>query len=40
MLEETLRHYVSPNHGDWDEHLNMAEFAINAAWEKACADRG
>jgi hypothetical protein len=28
-LEDILRHYVSPYHDDWDEHLYMAEFAIN-----------
>ena len=32
VLEEMLRQYVSPNHDDWDEHLDMAEFAINDAW--------
>jgi hypothetical protein len=30
-VEETLRHYVSPNHTDWDKHLPMIEFAINNA---------
>jgi hypothetical protein len=28
-LEEMLRHYVSPNHVDWDTHLPMIEFAMN-----------
>lgn len=28
-LEDMLRHYVSPTQDDWDEHLDMAEFAIN-----------
>jgi len=28
-LEDVLRHYVSPYHDDWDEHLFTAEFAIN-----------
>jgi hypothetical protein len=28
---QTLRHYVSPNHTDWDKHLPMIEFAINNA---------
>jgi hypothetical protein len=28
-LEEMLRHYVSPNHSDWDSHLNTLEFAYN-----------
>jgi hypothetical protein len=30
-LEEMIRHYVSPNHTDWDKHLPMVEFAINNA---------
>ena len=34
ILEEMLRHYVSPDHDDWDEHLDMAEFAINDAWQE------
>jgi len=25
LLKEMLRHYVSPTHDDWDEHLDMAE---------------
>lgn len=28
-LEEVLRHFVSPRQDDWDEHLDLAEFAIN-----------
>ncbi len=28
-LEEMLRHYVSPNHTDWDSHLPQLEFAFN-----------
>ena len=35
-----LRHYVSPNHDNWDEQLDMAEFAFNDAWQKAYADEG
>jgi hypothetical protein len=31
VLEEMLRHYVSTQQNDWDEHLDMAEFAINNA---------
>jgi hypothetical protein len=34
-VEETLRHYVSPNHTDWDNHLPMIEFAINNALQLA-----
>lgn len=30
-LEEILRHYVSPLQDDWDEHLDLAEFAINSS---------
>lgn len=29
LLEETLRHYVSPSQDDWDRHLPFVEFAIN-----------
>ena len=32
-IEETLRHYVAPNHTDWDKHLPMIEFAINNAMQ-------
>lgn len=28
-LEEYLRHFVSPRQDDWDEYLDLAEFAIN-----------
>lgn len=28
-LEEVLRHFVSPRQDNWDEHLALAEFAIN-----------
>jgi hypothetical protein len=31
LLEEVLRHYVAPGHGNWDELLPLAEFAINRA---------
>jgi len=31
---EMLRHLVSPTHDDWDE-LDMAEFAINDAWQES-----
>ena len=30
-LEEMLRHFVNPTRNDWDEHLDAAEFACNAA---------
>jgi hypothetical protein len=29
LLEETIRHYVSPTQDDWDRHLPFVEFAIN-----------
>jgi len=35
--EEIHKHYVSPPHDDWDEHLDMAEFAINDALAVVCA---
>lgn len=31
VLEEMLRHYISADQADWDEHLPVAEFAINNA---------
>ena len=31
LLEETLRHYVSPTQTDWDTHLPLIEFAVNNA---------
>ena len=34
-LEDMLRQYVNPVHTDWDEHLDMAEFAINDAWQES-----
>lgn len=35
MLEEYLRHYVSPTHDDWDEWLPLAEFAYNNSVHEA-----
>jgi Integrase zinc binding domain/Integrase core domain/Chromo (CHRromatin Organisation MOdifier) domain len=32
VLEDTLRHFVGPYQTDWDDHLAMAEFAMNAAY--------
>ena len=29
VLQDMLRHYVSPTHDDWDQHLAAAEFAVN-----------
>ena len=34
-LEDTLRHFVSPNHSDWDDHIAMAEFAINNSHQES-----
>ena len=31
MVEEYLRHFVSPRQDDWDSYLDLAEFAINEA---------
>jgi hypothetical protein len=35
VLEEMLRHYVGPEHNDWDRHLWSAEFAVNSAWQES-----
>jgi hypothetical protein len=29
VVEEAVRHYISPDQRDWDEHLPLIEFAIN-----------
>jgi len=34
-LEEMLRHYVSPDHADWDTHLPMIEFAFNNSYQSS-----
>ena len=26
---------MNPFHTDWDEHLDMAEFAVNDAWQES-----
>ena len=31
VLEDMLRHYCDPSQTDWDEHLSLAEFAVNIA---------
>ena len=38
VLEEMLREYVCPFHDDWEEHLDMAEFAIKNAWQESVQD--
>lgn len=35
VLEDVLRHYVSPQQDDWDTYLPMAEFAINNSWHES-----
>ena len=35
VLEDMLRHYVSPVQDDWDELLDCAEFAVNNAWQES-----
>lgn len=35
VLEDTLRHFVSPNQDDWDELLSVAEFAMNNAYNES-----
>ena len=35
VIQEMLRNYVSPNHDDWDEHLDLAEFAYNNAYHES-----
>jgi hypothetical protein len=35
VLEDMLRHYITPTHTDWDTHLSLAEFAINNAYNSS-----
>ena len=35
MLEEYLRHYVSPMQDNWDQFLPMAEFALNDSYHSS-----
>ena len=35
VLEDMLRHYVSPTQQDWDVHLPLVEFAINNAYQES-----
>lgn len=35
LLEETIRHYVSPTQIDWDRHLPLVEFAINNSYNES-----
>ena len=34
VIEDVLRHFVSPNMLDWDRWLCLAQFAINNAWHE------
>ena len=33
ILEDALRHFVSPTQTNWDEFLTPLEFAVNSAWQ-------
>lgn len=35
ILEDMLRHYVSPTQDDWDMYLSLVEFAYNNAWQES-----
>ena len=35
VLEDFIRHYISPQQNDWDELLPLAEFAINNAYQES-----
>jgi hypothetical protein len=35
VLEDYLRHYISPSQDDWDEWLPQAEFSVNNAWQES-----
>lgn len=35
VLEDMLRHYVSPQHEDWNKYLDAAEFAHNNAFHES-----
>jgi hypothetical protein len=35
VLEDMLRHYVSPQQDDWDVHLAFAEYAINNSYQES-----
>ena len=35
VMEDMLRHYVAADQSDWDQHLGMAEFAINNAYHSS-----
>lgn len=35
ILEDVLRHFVSPDQLDWSKYLKQAQFAINNSWQEA-----
>ncbi|KAJ9511436.1 hypothetical protein QJQ45_029906 [Haematococcus lacustris] len=35
VLEEMLRHYISPTPADWPDYLSLAEFAVNNSWQES-----
>jgi hypothetical protein len=35
LLEDMLRHYVSPTHNDWDKWLPLLQFATNNSWQES-----
>ena len=35
VLEDMLRQYVNPTQDDWDQHLDMAEFAVNNSYSES-----
>ena len=37
VLEDTLRHYISPRHDDCNEHLPHVEFSYNNAYQESIA---
>ena len=34
VIEDVLRHFVSPNITDWDQCLHLGQFGINNAWHE------
>ncbi|KAJ9509460.1 hypothetical protein QJQ45_001918 [Haematococcus lacustris] len=35
VLEEMLRHYISPTQADWPDYLSLAEFPVNNSWQES-----
>lgn len=35
LMQDVLRHYVSPYQDDWDKYLGLVEFAINSAYHES-----